>query len=312
MAAARIVYLSWPAGEISGGIKAAFQHVEMLVDAGLQAVVATADGLPPGWFESTAQVVALDQVAEGDVLVFPENNLPLLERFAAWPARKLVFCQNPYFVPDGLRGRASYAEFGVTGLLCPSHTVVRYCRQRFPQLPAAYTPYFIDHQRFACPDSKTLQIACMPRKRGLELRFIHDLFRAAHPQFAGIEWLVLQDATERQVADTLGRSAVYLSLARLEAHAMTVLEAMACGCLVAGFSGVAGGSDSATAANGLWAAEDDLIACTDRLAQAVQWALEQGPAYQGLVASARRTALGWRREESAALLLAFWGRWLGG
>ncbi len=91
---------------------------------------------------------------------------------------------------------------------------------------------------------------------------------------------------------------------------MTVLEAMACGCLVAGFSGVAGGSDSATGANGLWAAEDDLIACTQRLAQAVQLALDQGPAYQGLVASARRTALAWRREESAGLVLAFWRRML--
>lgn len=306
----RIAYLSWPATEISGGIKAAFQHVEILVAAGLDAVVATEDGARPGWFETTAPLVTLDRLTPGNVLVFPENNAALLERFQAWPGRKLVFCQNPYYAVQGLRGRASYADFGVTDVLCPSHTVMQFCRRRYPGLRPAYTPFFIDHARFACPAGKALQIACSPRKRMLEVAFVHDLFRASYPQFAPLEWKLLQGATEAQVAQAFAESAVYLSLARLEAHGMTTLEAMASGCIVAGFQGVAGGSDSATAANGFWAAEDDLIACTDRLAQAVQQAMDQGPACQAMVAEGRATAWRYRREESASRLLAFWKGWL--
>ena len=87
---------------------------------------------------------------------------------------------------------------------------------------------------------------------------------------------------------------------------MITLEALASGCLVAGFTGVAGGTDSATARNGFWAAEDDLPACVDQLARAVQLAMDRGPVYDEMVAEGRRTAWEYRREESARRLLQFW------
>lgn len=304
--AARIAYLSWPAGEITGGIKAAFQHVEILRAAGFDAVVASEDGQAPGWFATTAPVVLLDALQPADVLVFPENHARLLERFAAWPARKLVFCQNAHYVHQGLGRHASYADLGVSALLAPSHTVQRFCRRRFPALPVHYTPFFIDAERFAPRAPRQLQIACAPRKRALETGAILDLFRAAHPQYAGIGWQLLQGATEAQVAQVLGASAVYLSLSRLEAHGMSALEAMASGCIVTGFCGVAGGSDSSTAANGFWAAEDDIDGCVDQLARAVQLAAAGGPAYQAMVEAGRQTAQAYRREEAARWLLGFW------
>lgn len=71
----RIVYLSWPAREISGGIKMAFRHVEVLREAGFDAVIATADAEPPEWFQTTAPVINLNAIVHSeDVLVFPENN----------------------------------------------------------------------------------------------------------------------------------------------------------------------------------------------------------------------------------------------
>jgi len=54
----RIVYVSWPATEISGGIKAAFQHVEILTEAGLDAAIASRDSSAPGWFKTDAKLRA--------------------------------------------------------------------------------------------------------------------------------------------------------------------------------------------------------------------------------------------------------------
>ena len=71
--AQRIVYLSWPAEEIAGGIKLAFRHVEILREAGLDAVVATEGAKPPTWFRSDAPLIDLAQAGrDGDILVFPE------------------------------------------------------------------------------------------------------------------------------------------------------------------------------------------------------------------------------------------------
>lgn len=302
----RIVYLSWPATEISGGIKAAFQHVELLNEAGQHAVVASPDAKLPGWFETRAQVIGLDAVGAGDVLVFPENNAQFLKAFAAAACPKLVFCQNPFLAFQGLAGMASYADAGVSHIMCPSHTVLHFCRRRFPGMRLGYTPFYVDHSRFASRAEKTLQIATVPRKRPTEFGAIFDLFRASYRQFRDVPWVYLHQAREDQVAEAMGRSAVFLSLARLEAHGMTTLEAMACGCVVAGFTGVAGGTDSATVRNGFWAAEDDVPACVDQLARAVQLALDRGAVFDEMVAEGRRTAWEYRREESARRLLAFW------
>jgi glycosyltransferase involved in cell wall biosynthesis len=306
----RIVYLSWPAGEIAGGIKVAFQHADLLRAAGHEAVVATPDGMPPGWFATNVPVERLEAVRGDDVLVFPENNPSLFARFASSSQRKLVFCQNPHYVFQGLAGRLTYADWGVSALLCPSRNVVEFARRRFPELRAFHTPFFVDTERFR-PAPKVMQVACIPRKRTLEFGAIHDVVRAADPSLREVRWNALQGATEEQVARVLGGSAVYLSLARLEAHSLAILEAMASGCIVAGFVGVPGGSDSSTPQNGLWAAEDDVQGCAERLVEALRIAREGGPKRDALVEAARATAATWGREASAQALLAAWEQVLG-
>jgi hypothetical protein len=303
---ARIVYLSWPPKEITGGIKAAFQHVELLVEVGMDAVVASPDGSGPNWFETAAKTIAFDAIRGDDVLVFPENNASYLAAFAASGQRKVVFCQNPYLVHQGLGGRLSYRDWGVSHVMCPSHSVLQFCVRRFPGMKLAYTPFFIDHSRFKFRGEKTLQIAVVPRKRMMEFGAIADLLRAWHPDLREVPWTVLHGVTEMQVAGGMGRSAVFLSLARLEAHGMTALEAMATGCVVAGFAGVHGGTDSATTKNGFWAAEDDVYGCVEQLANALRLAKTGGEAFQAMVQEGRRTAHEYRREEAARLLLDFW------
>ena len=85
----RIVYLSWPAQQISGGIKMVFRHVEALCDAGYEACVATPDAQPPNWFATTALVLPFNAlVRDTDVLVFPENHAGFLQQFAPGPTAK--------------------------------------------------------------------------------------------------------------------------------------------------------------------------------------------------------------------------------
>jgi hypothetical protein len=302
----RIVYVSWPPVEISGGIKAAFQHVEFLRAAGIEAAIATERALRPTWFESSAPVITFEDVAPADILVLPENNPAYVQAFAASSRTKVVFCQNPVHLHRGLAGRRSFADWGVSRIMCASHTLLRYCENRFPGMKLAYTPFCIDDAWFAAPPAKSLQVAVIPRKRTLEFPAIVDYACALEPELGEIKWAVIQQATEKQVAETMARSAVFLSLARLEAHSMTQLEAMASGCIVAGFTGVHGGNDSATASNGFWAGEDDIAGCAEQLARAVRLVRAGGDACEAVRASGRRTAEHYRRSAVAPLVVDFW------
>jgi glycosyltransferase involved in cell wall biosynthesis len=62
--------------------------------------------------------------------------------------------------------------------------------------------------------------------------------------------------TRQQCADVLRQSAVFASFSHLEGLGLPPLEAAACGCIVAGFTG-GGGQDYATPSNGFWVDEGD-------------------------------------------------------
>lgn len=307
----RIIYLSWPAREITGGIKLAFQHVEVLRANGYHAAVVTADGKPPAWFETTAPVGDPLMVTPEDVLVFPENHHALFEGFATRPNRKIVFCQNHYLACRGLAGQADYAEYGVSAIMAEGRHAAEFCRRRFPALPVSLVPVVLDLKTFCFEASKQLQIAFSPRKRPLEATCIRDLFASAGPPFSSIPWVEITGKSEREVAAILRRSAIYLSLARFESVGLSTLEAMACGCVVAGFTGQ-GAREYTHENNGFWAAEDDCVACTDQLIRATRMVIAGGPPHSDMLEAAHLTAQYYSRERLRRRLVEFWQRFLAG
>ena len=112
------------------------------------------------------------------------------------------------------------------------------------------------------------------------------------------------------MAETLRKTPVYLSLCRLESCPLTILEALACGCVTAGFAGI-GGRQFTTADNGFWAEEDDCIRCADLLAQAVRVVTQGGPRCSDMLKAAHFTACRYTRERMARGVVEFWGSVLG-
>jgi len=309
--AERIVYLSWPAREIAGGIKLAFQHVEVLRKVGIEAVIATPDGQPPGWFRTEVPVLDVaDLRSDEDVLVFPENHRDFLRQLAERPNRKLVFCQNPFMVFRGLGGARDYADFGVTAILCEGRLTVEFCQRRFPSIPIGLVPVVIDQRLFHFQGEKRMQIAFAPRKRPLEAAFVQDLFRAENPEFRSVPWVGISGVSEQQVARILKDSAVYLSLSRFESVSLSILEAMACGCAVAGFTGI-GAREFATSQNGFWAGEDDCLQCASQLARAVRMVGQGGTLHSEMLEAAHLAASYYSRERFAKKVVGFWRNYLG-
>ncbi|MFC1759254.1 glycosyltransferase [Planctomycetota bacterium] len=305
----RIVYLTWPTGEITGGIKLIFQHVALLTEAGLPAVVASEDAVAPSWFDTSATVISTSDVGNQDVLVFPENHAKLLGNEQFRPNKKVVYCQNQFMAYRGLGSCQDYREHGVCGMLALGRLAADFCRHRFPSLPVISVPAAISDQ-FGFQSTKTLQIAFAPRKRDFEAAFIHDLFSFRNPRWRDVRWLMIDGQDESVVAQVLKRSAIYLSLQRYESVGISALEAMACGCVVAGFTGQ-GGREYASGANGFWAEEDDVVECTKQLERGVNCVTSRDSMrVEEVLEAANRTAKYYSTDRLGKRIIPFWRSFL--
>jgi glycosyltransferase involved in cell wall biosynthesis len=308
----RIVYLAFAPEALSGGNKMAFRHVEALTALGFDAVVrlaGRADGrrpVAPTWFEHTARLEdATAPLGDSDILVLPEDDVAGLRAYAAHPNPKIVFCQNIYFAASEGLGRLTPQEAGAYRefLVCSpgvAATVARF----FDYERISVAPGFADERIFA-PGPKERIIACIPRKRRMEYEVIRHMFARLRPAGPVWEWQVLDGVSEREVAQAMSRAAVFLSLNRFEGMSLTAVEAMASGCIVAGFTGI-GPREYMNSVNGFWAGEDDCEACAEALVRAVALA-EEGAGGAALMRHAgQATAHQWSYANFLSALEAFW------
>jgi hypothetical protein len=305
---ARIIYFAFPTAAATGGVKMIFRHVETLRALGFDAVACLGpQSVAPTWFAHDAPVVAELAFRPDDVLVLPDDAHDTLARTPALGLKTVVFAQNPYlFAAMSLKALDAFAPEAFPAFLTVSEPFAALVRRLYPQARPEVVPCFADERVFRPRAERSRAVAYMPRKRPLEARAIRDLFRRLHPAHA-MNFRRIEDAGEAEVAEALAGSALFLSLSRLESVGMAPLEAMACGCLVAGFTGV-GGQVYATADNGFWVPEDDCVAAADALAQAAETAKAGGPELKRRIDAGYATAEQWSHARFRLALEAAWMR----
>ncbi len=270
---AQIVFRCPPTSVVTGGIKHLFKMTEALRGLGFDAIVCEAKAQRPFWFASTAPIIGPDDLrADADqIQVIPEDQLHILAAIAHWPQKRVIYVQNEFYSGAQLSNGLSYRDYGVMDVISTTRSIDAYVRHRHPGVTSHLVPYGIDTGVFKPAQTKREAIAYLPRKRPIEANYLRDSFRHAFPDLRGWDWWPLVNESEANVAAAMGEAGVFLSLGRLESLGLTPLEAMACGCIVAGFTGI-GGQEYASPANGFWAAEDDFPSCIKQLRAAVELA----------------------------------------
>jgi len=303
----RIVFLNpFVRTEISGGIKTAYRHAELLAELGFDASVYQPDG-PPSWFETRAKVLtSWRQPAQGDVLVFPEAiNGPLVEfARAKTPAKKVLFCQAQYYALFNAIPPEEYRTL-FDRVACQSAIAKGFLERVLQFETVAVIPCFIDTALFF-PREKVMQIAAIPKKLPREAAAIHSVLRLKYPELKSIPWAVIENKSEREIADIFGRSAIVLSLPFLESFGLVPLEAMASGALVVGFHGN-GAREYATAENGFWFPSDHIEETADALAQIIRALQAKNPAILKMLEAGHATAVRYNKDAARDALHAFYG-----
>jgi glycosyltransferase involved in cell wall biosynthesis len=304
----RIVYLLLTNAGVAGGQKVILRHVEALIELGFDAAVLTADDMkPPQWLKHDAPYIAVEDLRSSDVLVIPDDGVPALGFAVQRGLRTVVLCQSsaPYLAAGGLKTLIEQeARFSTLLSVAPGHSAM--LRRLFPKAVVETVRCFADERLFR-PGEKAFTGAMVPRKRPAEAAAVRLLSQRLHPATAELGWIRLENATEAQVAEVFAAASVHLSLSRMESVGLTTLEALASGCVCAGFTG-GGGRQYATPDNGFWVDDDDCMAAADALAQAVSLVRGGGAPLRRYVEAALATAQEWSYAAFRVELEAAWSR----
>jgi glycosyltransferase involved in cell wall biosynthesis len=239
-----------------GGIRVQARHVELLRTAGVDAALwFRTPGYRLPWFDTSATVLGGDrlELTEDDLLVVPE--LYLLPGVDPAPGvRKVIFNQNHFLTFWSWRDTTGYPGWDpAPDVWSVSHESREVLVRLHPELPVRLIPNPVDTDLFRPAVTRERQIAWMPRRRPLEAAVLERLLRN-DSRADGVELAVLAELTERQVAEALGRTSVFIALGISEGFGLPVAEALAAGCLVVGYP--AGGGEELFEAPGTWRIDD--------------------------------------------------------
>jgi len=305
----RIIYVLEPFTVPFGGVAVIYRHVEILAAHGFAAFVALRNKPAVDFYGTTApQLIhnGMFQVIPDDILVIPEGLWQAeLRQLRGAPVRRLMFCQNQYYLPFTADSRAGISEFGVDGVIASSESVRNFFREVYGLTDIPLLPCAIDPARFTPARDKRRQIAYMPRKLPRDAKFIEAVFKRRHPRFADVPWVSIDGVSQAESARILGESLLFLSLSHMESFGLPPLEAMACGCLVAGYHGD-GGREYMNSENGWWAQTGDWRACADGLAAALDMLDSGGDKLEACYRATAHTAAQYKPHRLEAELLAFW------
>lgn len=282
---------------ISGGIKVTYQHAEILAKNGYDVAVYQPAG-KPNWIDISDRITICDSfhVSADDILVFPEILAePLLEiARSPLPGKRVLFCQNPFYLYSYNYSGKALLEMGFEHFIVPGHETARSLASvlRVPNIHVI--PNSVDTGLFY-PRAKRLCIATNPCKWPREGRnsplayLIMSMLRLKYPDTADVPWLMLENMPQKEVAEAMGSSAIFLALSRQEALPLTPLEAMASRCALVGFHGT-GGKDYASHRNGYWFSPEQCEEIVDCLAGLIFDISQGAPHVDRMLDEAQKTA----------------------
>jgi hypothetical protein len=241
------VYFCAPDYDVpSGGIRVMYRHVDLLNDAGIRAAILHRRAkFRCTWFENRTRVTSSDSVAIGpaDLVVVSELAVASLSSLASG-SRFVIFNQNPHLTwqrTSAQMVRAYASSPDLLAIVTVSSHSAEMLRFAAPEATVVRVHNSIDprlfHPAAIAPQRKT--ICFMPRGSSEEADQIRGILGTR-----GIlhKWEVspLHGLPEREVAERLRQTTVFLSLAYHEGFGLPAAEAMACGAYVVGFHGFAG------------------------------------------------------------------------
>lgn len=239
----RILYFCPDFPQPSGGIKTLYRHVDRLCQLGFDAyIVHQQHGFTLTWHDYQAPVIWLEdkpQFGPDDMCVFPEVMLDYIRQTQGFAGQRVVFALSWSPAYARLRPGERWQDYGITQVITKSPVVKRHLEWSM-SIDVTLIGEYVDATRYVYePRRKQPKVAYLTRKDASG-EWLHGVLARRHASLAALIWQPLRNMPEETYAGHLREASVYLATTTQEGMNVSVLEAMACGCLVVGYAGVGG------------------------------------------------------------------------
>ena len=230
----------------SAGTKRLYRHVFHLNNRGYPSVIAHRErGFELTWHGYRVPVVWIQDgldIKPDDVLVYPEGMVQLMKQTRDIPCKRVAIALNWAYIHRNLPGEETWKDYGIVQTMTPSPVIKAFLEWSMG-LDVTLIGNYVDTERYRYdPTIKRCKISYMARKDPAG-EILHTVFKRKGLSSPAIwEWVRLENSDEDTFARHLMESSIFLATSTQEGMPTSMLEAMASGCLVVGFSGV-GGND---------------------------------------------------------------------
>ena len=242
---------------------------------------------------------ALSDFQADDILVLPEGKLDsVLPECVSTRARIVINNQNGFYA---LRyfpsNRALCRRIHAVISNSPYNCTVSRIAYAMPASRVFYVPHWVLRGNFMISQQdeirKQVGICYMPRKLP---EIVSRVKSAVQTRFPEVPWIEIDRVPEVIVSERLRRYTMFFAAQHLEGCPLTALEAMACGCIVAGFPGTESFTHPyANSDNGYWAKDNDVHAATNCVINMIVESRFHPQRMQQLQENGLKTAQGYSR-----------------
>lgn len=191
--------------------------------------------VPVVWMEDRPELGA------DDILVFPEGIPSYMKQTRHFTNTRVVIALSWAYVYLHLPKGENWKDYGISRAITPTPFIKAFLEWSMG-IDVTLIGDYVDLTRFTYrPGKKKSKIAYMTRKSKIG-EILCSIFRKKNELLSAYEWISMENFVEEEYAQHLVESRIYLATSSEEGRNISVLEAMASGCVVVGFSGL-GGSD---------------------------------------------------------------------
>lgn len=191
----------------------------------------------------TFQRIFAPKLNDNAILVFPEIFSQSIHKIKI-DVPKVIFNQNCYytFINNSIDSSAQenpYYNQNILATIVVSKDSKNYLSFAAPGISMHRIRLGIDNQKFYYNPQKKKQIAFMPRKLEDDITQIVNILKYRN-SLQDWSLVSIDNKNEQEVAQIMRESHIFLSFNHIEGFGLPPAEAMACGCIVIGYTGRAG------------------------------------------------------------------------